>query len=232
MSRAKVFNKVFILNDKEGAAQLNRMFHTNKFAYVPDPYVPISADNLADFRKDNGISADKKLFIQFGTLCSNKSTVEILESIKLLNTEEKKRFAFAFAGKVYDEIKDRFYELVDELRLEVQIVVIDRYCAYETFASLCLACDAILTPYRRTAQSSGLIGYASQFHKPVIAVNSGLLGRLVKQFELGILIDRVNNECLANAYRTIAAGRVQPPTSAYCEQNSVEEFQNVIIKCF
>ena len=230
MSRAKVFRKIFILNDMDGAEQLNMMFHTNKFAYLPDPYVPISSDNLTDFRKENGITTEKKLFIQFGTLCSNKSTVEILESIKSLTTEEKKRFSFAFAGKVYDEIKDHFYELVNELKGETQIIVIDQYCAYETFASMCVACDAILTPYRRTAQSSGLIGYASQFHKPVIAVDSGLLGNLVKQYELGILIDRVNNDCLANAYRKIAAGGVLPPTSAYCEKNSVEEFQNVIIK--
>ena len=229
MVKAKVFNRIFILNDQEGAETLNKQFNTEKFVPLPDPYVPIPVDHLTDFRKENGIPLDKKLFVQFGTLCTNKSTLEILESIKLLSEEEKQHFAFAFAGRVYDEIKARFYELVIELKKDVQVIVIDQYCSYETFASMCVACDAILTPYRRTAQSSGLIGYASQFHKPVIAVNSGLLGNLVRQHKLGLLIDSVDGESLAGAYRNIAAGKVPPPTSSYFEQNSVERFQEVVI---
>ena len=229
MSKAKVFQTIFILNDHAGAGRLNEIYHTQKFVSLPDPYVPIPTEQLTDFRKEYGIPADKKLLVQFGTLCKNKSTVEILEAVKLLGKEEKKLFAFAFAGKVYDEIKERFYELVKELQVEVQIIVIDQYCTYETFASMCTACDAILTPYRRTAQSSGLIGYASQFHKPVIAPNRGLLGSLVESFGLGELIKDNTPKCLVEAFRKVARGEVIIPDSSYCEMNSVEEFQRV---CF
>lgn len=231
ISGASVFWKVFVLNDKASAERLNKLYNTNKFVPLPDPFVPIPTDSLTDFRGGYGISYEKHLFVQFGTLCENKSTVDILESIKLLNAEERKKFSFAFAGKVYDDIKTRFYSLVNELQGEVQIVVIDKYCSYYTFASMCMACDAILTPYRRTAQSSGLIGYAAQFHKPVIAPNRGLLGDLVKSYGLGLVIDDISPEMLVDAYRKVARGEVDIPNDNYCAQNSVEEFQKVILGC-
>lgn len=231
MSRAGVFCKIFILNDKTSTDRLNLIYNSNKFVSLPDPFVPISTKHLTDFREEHGIPSDKKLFIQFGTLCENKSTIEILESIKLLNTEEKGTFTFAFAGKVHDDIKPQFYDLINELKGKVQIVVIDSFCPYETFASMCIACDAILTPYRRTAQSSGLIGYASQFHKPVIAPNKGLLGDLVKSYGLGLVIEDNTPEMLVDAYRKVARGEVDIPNDNYCVQNSVEEFQKVILSC-
>lgn len=229
MGNSNIFWKIFILNDKNSADRLNAFYHTNKFVPLPDPFIPISKEKLTDFRVEHRIPTEKKLFVQFGTLCENKSTVEILESIKLLDAKEKSMFSFAFAGKVYDDIKVQFYNLVHELQGEVQIIVIDKYCAYETFASMCMASDAILTPYRRTAQSSGLIGYASQFHKPVIAPNKGLLGDLIKSYSLGLLIEENTPERLADAYRKVARGDVKIPDGSYCEQNNVDEFQKIIL---
>lgn len=228
MSKANVFEKIFILNDKEGAERLNKIYGTRKFVSLPDPYVPLTSENLPSFRKEYGISEKKKLFVQFGALSTNKSTIEILESIKQLHPDEQNQYAFAFAGMVYEEIKPRFYELYNELKEKVQIVVRDEYCTYETFASLCMACDAILTPYKRCAQSSGLIGYAAQFHKPVIAPDKGLLGNLVRAYGLGLLISDITPESLAEAYRKVVNGDVNTPSDTYCKTNNVEEFQQVI----
>ena len=228
MSRAKVFETVFILNDRDGANRLNKLYHTRKFLFLPDPYIPLPSENLTDFRRENGIPEGKKLFVQFGALNTNKSTIEILESIRQINDEECGSFAFAFVGVVYEDIKLRFYEIYNELKDKVQIIVKDEYCSYKTFASLCIACDAILTPYRRTAQSSGLIGYAAQFHKPVIAPDKGLLGSLVKSYGLGLLISDISSECLTEAYRKVSRGEVKISDSNYCVNNSVEAFQNVV----
>lgn len=229
MSRVKLFHRLFILNDFEGVDYLNSIYHTQKFVSIPDPFVPIMSPSDINVRKDLGIPFENKLFVQFGTLCSNKSTLEILESLRSLSEKERKNYTFVFAGVVYDEIKPRFYELIEELSDTIQIIVKDEFCSYDFIASLCQACDAILTPYKRTAQSSGLIGYASQFGKPVIATSQGLLGRLVGKYKLGLLIDKVDSENLVNAYRQIASGTISLPGKDYCQINSVSRFQKSIM---
>lgn len=229
LSKSGKYKSVFILNDEDSAKKLNCIYHTNKFLFLPDPYVAISPENLPNFRKENGIDKSKVVFAHFGAMTDVKSTLEILHSIISLSQEIAKAYCFVFAGVVQEEIREQFYSLLERAKLNAQIIVHDRYCSYEEFASLCIACNAILTPYKRTSQSSGLIGYASQFHKPVVAVKKGLLGILVSKFNLGLLIDKVDDDSLIEAYSKIAAGVVKVPTSDYCEWNSVSNFQKAII---
>ena len=56
-----------------------------------------------------------------------------------------------------------------------------------------------------------------------------LVGILVSKFNLGLLIDKVDDDSLIEAYSKIAAGLVKVPTSDYCEWNSVSNFQKAII---
>ena len=162
---------------------------------------------------------------------SNKGTLDLLESLIKMEDKECREYAFFLAGRVDKKIKQRFMELVDKVKGKVQIVVKDDYCSYEFFASLCVACDAIVIPYKRTAQSSGLIGYASQFGKPVIAPAKGLLGQLVREYGLGILIEEVTSENLMAAFQKIAKGNYQKPSKRYCEENTIESFQKTIKNC-
>lgn len=232
MARSRVFHKLFILNDSESATILNNIYKTNKFCHIADPYIPILMEHAEDIRSQYRLGRNKIMFIHFGAMNTNKGTIEILESIRALSDKEKGDYCFFFAGRVSTGITDRFYRLYNELKDEVQIIVKDEFCSYEFFASLCIACDAILTPYRRTAQSSGLIGYASQFGKPVIAVNKGLLGQLVREYELGILIEDNDPHSLMEGYRKIAEGTYKKPTKRYCEQNSIKSFQKAISNSF
>lgn len=229
LSKSGTYKSVFILNDEDSAKKLNFIYHTDKFLPLPDPLVTISHDHIPDFREKNNIERDRILFAHFGAMTDVKSTLEILHSIISLSQEIAKDYCFVFAGVVQEEIREQFYSLLERAKLNAQIIVHDRYCSYEEFESLCIACNAILTPYKRTSQSSGLIGYASQFHKPVVAVKKGLLGILVSKFNLGLLIDKVDDESLIEAYSKIAAGEVKVPTSDYCEWNSVSNFQKAII---
>lgn len=230
MSRFHVFYRIFILNDKESAQKLNTIYRTDKYIALPDPYVPLNTNTVFDIRKEYNIAHDKVLFVHFGALNGNKGTLEILESIKNLPMDEQGKYVFFFAGRVSDGIKAKFYEILSGIGKKTTVVVKDEFCSYEFLASLCIACDAILTPYRRTAQSSGLIGYASQFGKPVIAVSKGLLGQLVKEFGLGVLVENNSIENLQHSYRVIADGNYQKPTKRYCNQNSITSFQMTIQK--
>lgn len=226
------FANIYTLNDRFSAAKLNKTFHTSKFKYLPDPYTKIEYNVNRDFRKENNISEDKIVFAHFGGLQSRKGTMVIMESLKLLTAEEREKYVFVFAGHIYDEIKQKFYDAYNSLKSSIHIIVKDEFCDYEYLASLCIGCNAILIPYLVTTQSSGLLGYASQFQKPVIAPSGGIIGRLVADFRLGITVPLVNKEILARSYQSIAKGLIAPPTDSYCNINCVQGFQSIIANGF
>lgn len=227
MSQCGVFKRVYLLNDEQSCVELNRHFQTEKYQPIPDPFVPLE-HNSRNLREEYGIPNQNILFVHFGAMNINKGTTDILESLKLLSKTECEHYSFFFAGRVSHEIKDVFYESVNELKNRMQIIVIDDFCSYDLFASLCTACDCILTPYKRTSQSSGLIGYASQFGKPVIGPNKGLYGYLVNKYGLGILVDDITPESLRNAYSKISIGDYVSPNESYCKENNILAFQKVL----
>ena len=60
--------------------------------------------------------------------------------------------------------------------------------------------DYILIPYKNTAQSSGVISYASQFCVPVIGPAEGLLGNLIRKFDMGLCIENPNSYAMAEMF--------------------------------
>ncbi len=226
------FDKIFILNDERSAKRFNELFYSNKFCYLADPYVPLEGgDNIINVRKVYDIDVDKKIIIHFGALNENKGTLEIMNSLLKMPADFNKEMHFILAGKIDDEIKNEFYDIYNEIKNRVNITVVDKFCSYEFLKDLCIASDAIVIPYKRTAQSSGVIGYASQFGKPVIAPSSGLLGRLVKEYKLGIVVPEITPESLINAYTTIIRGHYKKPSDEYCREHTVMMFQDEISSC-
>lgn len=52
--------------------------------------------------------------------------------------------------------------------------------------------DYVLVPYKNVEQSSGIIGYAAQYNKPVIGPSEGLLGELIREYRLGYTITQLS----------------------------------------
>ena len=115
-----------------------------------------------------------------------------------LSKDELKGKSFIFAGKVYDDIRDEFYQKYRNLQDKVQILCFDEFCEYSFLGSLCLSSNFILLPYSNTSQSSGVIGYASQFQIPVVVAKQGLLGKLVKRYKLGVLLEDASSFSIKN----------------------------------
>lgn len=228
LSYFRVFGKIYILNDAASAGILNKLYKTSKFLFLPDPYIPMPSDRLTDIRAEYNLSEDHRLFIHIGAMSVRKGTIAILDSLKYLTNEEKSKYVFLFAGKVLSDIYDEFYDRVRWLlQTDCNIIVKDEFCSYEYFSSLCNACDCILIPYFETAQSSGIIGYAAQFKKPVIASKYGLLGKLVRKYHLGLTTDCTSRD-LTNQYQKIETWNYQRTARKYCIDNSLRAFQEII----
>ena len=230
LATSRTVTDAFVLNDENTAVVLNEKFHTNHFLPLPDPYNPIPDNNTLDLRKEYGIEKNKTVFVHFGGLTQRKGTLRILEAIDGLSEEERNKCCFIFAGKVYPDIKTALYKKIEELSVGAQIILKDVFCSFAYIASLCKCCNAILMPYDNANRSSGLLGYAAQFKKPVIAPNHGLIGSLVEKYRMGITGNIKDTKALCEMMRGIMNEGYDVESDDYCAANSIEQFCGIIRK--
>ena len=115
--------------------------------------------------------------------------------------------------------------LLDIVKNKCQIVLYNEYCSKSFMADLFESSDCIVLPYEVTAQSSGLIGYAAHFRKPVIGPKTGLVGKLIRKYRLGIQPDDINPETLSMAISHFTPYLLD---TDYCSYATIGKFQNQI----
>lgn len=231
-SKISIFKRIFILNDKASARYLNKLYHSSCFQSLPDPYIPFQGGIIPNLKQKLGIKDEKTILLHFGVLCDEKGSLIILDAIECMDAIELKNYTFIFAGRLRQNIKDLFKKRLSSLCNKCEIVFLEGFQSYEMLASLCSICDVILTPYKRSGQSSGCIGYAAQFKKPVIASPNGLLGKLVRRYKLGLIVDELNGNSLVKAIRRYKDWNYT--TDLYLADNQLSKFQKAIIDsvCF
>ena len=229
LSKCKNFEYVYLLNDRGAPIYLNKKYRTSVYRYLPDPFVPLSFTKLKNLREELNIHPEKIICLHFGALTERKGTLEFLRAITFANKDILSKCCFIFAGKVYDDIKDSFYLLKNEVEKKTQIIIFDKFCNYDFIGSLCLSSNYIFIPYKNSEQSSGVLGYAAQFNIPVIGPRSGLLGKIIKKYNLGFLIKYPSVECLAKFINNIENLEFKGNTN-YIRDNTVSNFINTILK--
>lgn len=225
MAHHNKIEKILILNDQDSAEYFNTYYHTDKFRFLPDPVPDIDVTQLKNLRDELAIPKNKRIFLLFGALSERKGIFQLLDSVNLMNKEEKEKISLVFAGKVEERIEERFLERITQINNEVNIRIFNQFCSYDLLYNLCYTCDVILAPYFNPEMSSGVIGYAAKFKKIVIGTGKGLLGFLINKNHLGITIDEVSGSSLYSAmFREI-----EYIENDYSLQNSIVNFTNIIL---
>lgn len=224
--KSKCIERIFILNDEGSVRELNALYSTSKFHYLQDPVPLVDKSQLVNLRKEYNIPEENKLFLHFGGLSRRKGTLNILKAI--ISTDDKllEKMSFIIAGRVYDDIKSEFYELMSLAEKKTQILTFDKFCSYEFLYNACYTSDVILMPYQLTNLSSGVLGYASLFQKPVIGPSDGLIGKLISSYHLGIMLKELTVDELQKAMLTETMPEL---TTFYAENNSLERFTNTLL---
>lgn len=225
---ADCFNKIFVLNDYESVKRLNVIYNTNKFQYLPDPIPDINISKLQNIRTEFNIPLSNKVFLQYGTLDRRKNTINILKAIELMTDSELKDKTFIFSGRLSLDIEKDFDELINKLCKRVQIIVLKGFISFEMLNNLCYSSDVLFTLYSNTSQSSGTIGYAGFFMKPIIGPSRGLLGNLIKSNHLGYTLDEISPHNIKNAILK----NLSSADNNYKETHTVEAFCSNILKAF
>lgn len=192
MSMSSKVGAVFILNDNDSTAILNRMFATKKFKFLPDPVPQVNLEEVHNVRKELGIPEDNKVFLHFGGLSDRKGTGEILKAIVESPPQYLENKTFIFAGVVSNDLKPIVKSLLPQAAAKAQVLFFDGFCKKELLFNLCFSCDVILAPYKITSLSSGLLGYASVFGKPVVGPSNGLIGQLIMENNMGGVLNSID----------------------------------------
>lgn len=221
------FSNIFILNDGSAFRRLNTLYKVNKFKYLADPIVPIKSNELKDLRSQWSINTEDQIILHFGAMTKTKGTLDVLNFIKMASQDELKDMVFVFAGVVKSDIKNEFYELIDELKEKCRIFVFDEFLDFDFTASLFNASDVVFCPYQRIFQSSGVIGYSVQFNKPVIVPNQGLLGKLVRNNKIGITYENFERQIILDA---LFKAKKYQISNDYLKHHTIEEFSSTILK--
>ncbi|MGJ8667784.1 MAG: hypothetical protein ACSHW7_15550 [Patiriisocius sp.] len=178
---------LFLLNDLRSADWFNRIFITKKFQFLPDPFIPIKVRDVENIKDFKGIT-----LLHFGGLTQRKGTLEVLKLAEKLFKTQPGKYRIILAGSVYPDIKKEVYAGFDQLKDIGAIKLFDEFCSYAQLGYFCSISDFILAPYQNVGQSSGMLGFAAQFGKPVVAPSEGLLGELVKKNSLGYTLEGIN----------------------------------------
>lgn len=221
----KSIKNILLLNAPRSVEFYNKKYGTDKFVCITDPITEIDMSQVTDLREELGIPQENTVYLQFGSMNNRKNTLNILRAIKLMSPQEQESKTFVFMGKFYDNIRDEFNILIEELKEKVQIIVKEGFVPYEFLNSMCYTADIILTIYTNVEMSSGTIGYAAYFGKPVIGPSVGLLGNLIKDNNLGLTIDKVSPESIKEALLT----NIQTQRNQYKDAHTVDSFCRTII---
>jgi glycosyltransferase involved in cell wall biosynthesis len=94
--------------------------------------------------------------------------------------------------------RDAYLQMMQELGLQQQVTVVDRYVANEEIGLYFSAADVVVLPYVDATQSA-VISLAYAFDKPVITTDVGGLPEVVKDGETGFVVPSRDAAALAAA---------------------------------
>ena len=226
-STFRVYDRIFMLNDSEAAIELNRRFKSSKFKYLADPVAVINSPERLSIREAFNIPEGNIILLHPGGMLPYKGTLEILEALLLLDKEKAKKITVIFAGQVTKSIRERFFILFEKVKERVQVILNEGLLPFEKLGGYFVECDWVLIPYKIKSQSSGVVGHAAYFKKPVIAVKGGLIGNNVEKYKLGVLLDDASPNSIKGILENLPSCNVQE--NKYVEIHSIEAFTNTIL---
>ncbi len=223
-SHTPQLRKLFLLNDEESAKIYNQTYKCSKFHFLPDPIEALPVKRKA---KAN----DKIVLLHAGRFRKEKGTFDIIESLKKLLPEEREKFKFILCGG--SEIKEDFERATKEIEHLEKMMEVEFYPGFvkEDFLhQLYINADFILIPYHNYFQSSGNLGHAASYGKPVIGPGSGLLGYLIRKYNLGYTLEELSPDSIVRVLRRILANGGKPNYNFkdYVTRCNPKEFARII----
>jgi len=182
----RIRNKLFNLYSHD-------LFCQNIFV-IPDPIEPLPKISQQVARDYLELPQEKPIILFFGGLSHRKGFDIFLKALPLI----EKEVYVLIAGRPHKSIEEETIKRYKQsLRKPEYLILHLRYINDEDIAKYFLASDAVILPYRRGSKgTSGVLNYSSVAGKPVIASDVEEIGHIVRENNLGILIEPESPEAI------------------------------------
>jgi glycosyltransferase involved in cell wall biosynthesis len=194
-----------------------------------DPVAVIDESEPINLRSSLNFLKQDQIILHFGAMTKSKGTIDILDLLETIPENNLDNLVFIFAGVVKKDIIDVFIEKTTQLSSKVRIIIYNDFLEYSFINSLFYSSDIILCPYQRVFQSSGVIGLAAKYNKPVIVPKKGFLGKLVKKNKIGFTYNNFNKEEFLSL---IEKSKFYTGSDKYISTHKVKDFSNIISNSF
>ena len=198
---------------------------------LADPYPEnFHADRTASRRQFN-LPDDKFVFLFYGGGYKRKG-LHLAVAAMLKMPAPGKAFLLCAGLQPKNEPLARDLET---LRSQGRAEIVNRYVSAEEEKQLFAACDAVLLPYIRHLDGSGVLSRAAGAGKPAIASDEYLIGHIVRQHGMGLLFESGNVPELQRVILQAAAAppdelsRWQTGAQAYAKNCSRGAFRSALV---
>jgi glycosyltransferase involved in cell wall biosynthesis len=207
-----------------------------KILHLPDP---VEIDNRANphsekIRKSLAIKHDRKVFLLFGALDGRKGIYQLLEAISLLPSELCQQLCLLLVGGTNPIEQGQIESKVKTVcqNKPVQIIESYQFVPEADVTAYFQLADLVLAPYQKHAGMSGILLQAAAAGKPILSSNYGLMGEIVKKYQLGHIIDSTIPDEIAKGltYCMLSSNGLgdRLKMKHFCQQHSVEYYTRLI----
>lgn len=234
MSNKKI-SSIYIIIDEKTTKLLNHIHLTSKYKYVSDPIIDLKGLGFQQVLESK--PEKRKVFLLFGSLNRRKGLFKILYVLRKLEDIYLGKIKIIFAGSISEKDKKLFiteYNMIQS-KSPNSVEIIDEYLSFQKVYEYFNKADYILLPYDTTQASSGVLGYAAYFKKPIIGQGGGNFGKHVSDYKLGLAINNLNEDKLLEVFVKILDENIKIDydingMERYAKSRRGEHFASTIIE--
>jgi glycosyltransferase involved in cell wall biosynthesis len=221
----------FICMSKNVAIDLQRFIKKQPVITLLHPLYDNFGEAVDKFfaREKIGLATEGRLLLFFGFIRKYKGLDLLIHAVKLLEDPD---IRLIVAGEFYEDTRN-YFNLVQQLGLEKQIIFHNKFIAAEDVKYYFSAADLVVQPYRNATQS-GVTPLAYHFEKPMVVTNVGALPDYVPDGKVG-LVAAPDASAIAGAInRFFALGEAHFSSNivAYKQQFSWTVFSQSLVQLY
>ncbi len=213
--------------------------HNTKIVHLADPVqpYPVLPSDLATLKTKLGIEVHRQVFLLFGALDRRKGIYQLLDALELLPLKLCQHLCLLLVGKTNPIDRANIHQKITALGPTHPIQSIEQYdfIPEADVPSYFQLADAILAPYQHHVGMSGILLLAAAAGKPVLSSDYGLMGELVRRYQLGLAVDSTKPTAIAQALTTFLSASPQTignpsQMKLFAAQNSIDLYASTIFQ--
>lgn len=203
-----------------------------KVHYLPDPANRAATPpNRQDCRRALQLPEGARAVLLYGSIQQRKGALQLLHAAA--DTRCSKSIHIILAGLITRPDSILKNGAADALREQGRLHVLNHLIDAQEEAQLIAAADAMWVGYIGFYNVSGVMALAGRNGLPVLASDSGVIGYLTRQHELGVLLDPESVDSIVAALNRLAAepeffARAGSNGAVYYAAHTPEEMQRCI----